>query len=58
LKELTNAQFPNSQFPSVKTARVSAAAVPRMGIQNWELSIGQILGVNLDDPYKQPVNVT
>jgi len=32
----------NSQFLPEKTASVSDAAVPRVRIRNWELSIGQI----------------
>jgi len=56
LKGSDQCSIPNSEFRSEKTGRISAVGFRRIGIQNWELSIGQMLAVNLDDPYKRPVN--
>jgi hypothetical protein len=46
---LTNAQFLILNSHPKETARILAAAI-RIGIRNWELNIGQIRAVNLDEP--------
>jgi hypothetical protein len=47
---LTNAQFRILSSHPKETAPILAAAIPRIEIRNWELNIGQILAVNLDEP--------